>query len=259
MLNLEQHHQIMAEEQHTHHTHHHHHHTHHQHKYVNLKLMYWNARGLMEPARQMLALGGKFPGQDYEDFRASQPPSDAFLENNGRMPFVYDNGKGIGQSATIWRYIAHCEGLMGTGHIEGAHIDGIVETVKELLDSWGKIFPYGNTFDDQKKQEVRDLYFNTVSTTRTDRYFQWHLNFLEQIVGDDGFAVGGKYSLADAVLAYRLGDVAPNLASKGEPFTSLEQTNKALEKYPKIAKIVANWYGNPNIQKWIQTRGDQGS
>ena len=36
---------------------------------ASLKLMYFDGRGLMELPRQLLATAGKFPGEDYEDFR----------------------------------------------------------------------------------------------------------------------------------------------------------------------------------------------
>ena len=213
----------------------------------------------MEVPRQCLAIAGKFPPNDYENFLASgAPPSDLPAENCGRMPVIYENGKAIGQSGAVWRYIARRENLMGADNIQAGQIDGLVETIKELNDAYYKLFPYGNTFDDAKKEELRNTFFNHEATGRTDRYAKWFVGFIEQVVGDNGFAVGDNFSLADVVLFQRFGDVATNLGAVGEPFGSLEQTNAFLKNYPKVAKIVANVASNPNIQKWLAMRGDQG-
>jgi glutathione S-transferase len=69
----------------------------------------------MKIPRLTLALNGKYPPQDYEDFRASSPPSDLPAENLGRMPILQENGKTVGQSGAIWRYVAKREGFFGSG------------------------------------------------------------------------------------------------------------------------------------------------
>jgi len=122
-----------------------------------MKLIYWSGRGAMEPARQCLALGGKFPPNDYEDFRATSPPSDLPNENCGRVPIlIAADGKVVGQSAAIWRFTARENNLLGSNSIENAQIDCISETIKEMIEAWYKIMPYGNTFDDEKKARIKD-------------------------------------------------------------------------------------------------------
>jgi len=109
----------------------------------------------------------------------------------------------------------------------------------------------------KKKQELRTTWFNHDATGRGDRYFKWWMGFLEKVVGDNGFSVGDKISLADVLLYTQLTDTAANLGNSSSRFGSLEMTNAALANYPKISKILANYAANENIQKWLAMRGDQ--
>lgn len=87
---------------------------------------------------------------------------------------------------------------------------------------------------------------------------------MERLVGD-GYAVGGKLSLADVLLFNALADSLTAEDAKGElpahrrePFSSLARTNAALAQHPRIAKIVANVGAHANVQKWLAMRGKQG-
>jgi len=231
----------------------------HNHKLV---LEYWSGRGLAEVPRTLFALNGKFPPADYQDWRASGAPA-AHLpnvaENLGRMPVFYDNGHIIGQSGAIWRHVARINNLYGADVYEAGRIDSIVETVKELSDAFSRLIPYGNTFDDAKKQEIRDAWFTSPVPTKREepRHLLWYLQFLEKVVGADGFAVGGKVSLADAVIYNKFGEDASEVKGGG-PFGDAAAMAKVLESYPKLQKIVATFRANPNIQKWLAQRGPQG-
>ena len=215
----------------------------------------------MEVPRTLLAVAGKFPPGDYEDWRASAPPADLPAENCGRMPVIIDQGHIIGQSGAQWRYIARKTGLFGADEFEAARIDSIVETIKEANDAWSKLMPWGNTFTDEEKKAIREKWFTSpipAAGVREGRYALWWLHYLEQVVGDNGFSVGNQLSLADAVFFNRFGDVASELGAGGEPFGSLEDTNKVLDAHPKIKKIVENFRSNENVQKWLAARGPQG-
>jgi len=126
---------------------------------ANVTLNYWSGRGLMEIARVLLALAGKFPG-DYEDARWAPEvpvPADGKLVNPrpisevskhvklaaniGRLPVAEVDGVGIGQSLGIWYYFAAEHGFLGNNNLEGAQIIAIVETVKEARTEFSKLFP----------------------------------------------------------------------------------------------------------------------
>ena len=98
------------------------------------KLVYFNARGVCENTRIMLAIANV----QYEDFRFpvdfktfARPEFDAakadgktLVGNMGRAPVLQlPNGKTIGQSKTIERFIAAKHGFLGSDEIEAALVD----------------------------------------------------------------------------------------------------------------------------------------
>ena len=89
---------------------------------------------------------------------------------------------------------------------------------------------------------------------------------LEQLVGADGFAVGGKLSLADLLLYKTFGETLdikdakdPALpAHRREPFASFARTTKALNKHPRLKACVASVAAHKGVKKWLAMRGKQG-
>jgi glutathione S-transferase len=98
----------------------------------SLKLSYFNARGVIEPTRIMLAIA-KVPYEDFRfpvDFATFSKPefdaakaSGAFAINMDRVPLLEINGVAISQSKSIDRYIARRYGFAGTTDLEAAQID----------------------------------------------------------------------------------------------------------------------------------------
>jgi len=224
-----------------------------------LRLLYWNARGLMEPARMMCAISGT----EFADERHSSSPDDAALEANlGRMPvLVTKDGVAIGQSAAIYHYIAETQGFLGANAAEAARIIAITEHLKELNAVWSKLVPWGTVpteealtafFDDNTAADVKGVADRTFQSKRALR---WFLGRLESQVGEK-FAVGDKLSLADVLIFYVLGDaVEPtaenkSAAHRAEPFSSAARMQKVLADHPKLASIVENVRGNEQLQKY---------
>jgi len=92
---------------------------------------------------------------------------------------------------------------------------------------------------------------------------KWFSGRIEVVLGN-GFAVGGKLSLADVVLYNTYAEVL-TAAERGElpahrcePFCSLDKTTALLASYPKIAACCSAVSMNPNVQRWLSTRGPQG-
>lgn len=237
---------------------------------AELELKYWGGRGLMEVPRMMLAIAGKFPGEGYTDGRFTSPEGLTGLETNmGRMPIITTaSGDSIGQSVAINFYIASETGLLGSSTLEAAQIIAITEHCKELVDSWRKIVPYGNT----PTEENLELFFEGGATDTTGianmqdrtRYFKWFSGRIEAILGDDGFAVGGKLSLADVMLyntfaeTLQASEKAESVAEwRVEPFSSAARTSAGLASCPKLSACIASVAGNANVQKWLATRGTQ--
>lgn len=238
---------------------------------MNLKLMYFKGRGLMEVPRTLLATVGKFAPADFEDFRfedfaafgAAQASGELGHHNMNRVPLCMHMGITIGQGPSINRYLAKTFGLFGETDAQAAQIDNICEHVAEIGVAFGKVMPYGNSFDDANKAPILTTWFTTEASAgdkeRSDRHLLWHLNHLEHCVGSEGFACGEKVSLADALIYNKLGEACANLGDKGGPFgTAPDTTAKALAGFPKLSKIVSNFGESPNMVKYLSQRGDQG-
>mmetsp|Transcript_33999 Transcript_33999/g.52154 ORF Transcript_33999/g.52154 Transcript_33999/m.52154 type:complete len:243 (-) Transcript_33999:51-779(-) len=235
-------------------------------------LSYWNGRGLMEIPRIMMAIAGKFPSEGgYTDDRRTSTSDcgNRFDANFGRMPVCNTPEGSIGQSVAINYYVASECGLMGSNTLQAAQILSFSEHVKELFGVWRALSPSS----EPPSEEILNKFFDLEEATDYDgpadgskrslRMMKWFLGRMERLVGDDGFAVGGKLSLADVVFFFAFAD---NLIEEGhehlpahrrEPFGSLERTKAALDDHPKIKACVASVAEHPNVKKWIEERGNQ--
>jgi glutathione S-transferase len=221
----------------------------------NLTLYYGNIPGAMELSRIVLAVAGRFPdqtggytdkrlvwgGKEMTDFQASGK----FKFNMGRIPMAEEDGVMFGQSNAIHRYNARSNGLFGKTELEGAVIDSIHEGVNEMVNAWRKLVPYGNKMSEDERKAADDTWFNTDPTPKPDRsnrQLDWFLSQLEAMVGEGEWAVGDAVSLADCALHQKLGDYTP--------FEDAAATQKALEKCPKLNKVLANVAALENVKKW---------
>lgn len=233
-----------------------------------LTLYYWPARGAMEPTRSMLALDNKLPGAGYTDHRAPWE-IDLGSMNCGRVPLMKHNGEYIGQTAAIERYVAQVSGCFGVNDIEAAKIDSISQTVKEMKGAYLRLASYPGPHaekDEKKRKELLDTWFDTPApegTKKEDmakRMVRWWLRNIEAVVGGDGFAVGNKLSMADALLYNVLGEFDPladDVDASAYVFGNKARTDQLVAEYPKVAKIVANFAAAPGVKKYLETRGKQ--
>lgn len=185
------------------------------------------------------------------------------------MPVATIGNVSIGQSAAINQYLAKELGLMGSNSLEAAQIVSIAEHLKEMQASFRTLVP-PNT---NPKPENLDLWFEGGSSdltgtaerkSQSTRYLKWWMGRMELVVGGDGFAVGGKLSLADVLFFNSFVDTlkpeetAPgSMKYRREPFSSQARTAAVLAKHPKIQASCNTVASNPNIQKWLSMRGVQ--
>eukprot|EP00601_Ochromonadales_sp_CCMP2298_P007270 CAMPEP_0173202762 /NCGR_PEP_ID=MMETSP1141-20130122/19147_1 /TAXON_ID=483371 /ORGANISM="non described non described, Strain CCMP2298" /LENGTH=238 /DNA_ID=CAMNT_0014128151 /DNA_START=15 /DNA_END=731 /DNA_ORIENTATION=- len=237
---------------------------------MSISLKYWGGRGLMEVPRQMLAIAGKFPSEGgYEDGRFTEPP--AGLEwNLGRMPVASVGDQSVGQSVAINFAIATECGMMGSSTMETAQILAIQEHLKEAGAGYKALVPYGT----EPSAEALDTWFDSGSEDNTGaadragystRFLTWYAGRIEGCMGADGFAVGGKLSLADVLIYNMFAEVLKDdecavdtPAFKREAFGCKARTDVALAKFPKLKASVEAVAANANLQKWLSTRGMQG-
>lgn len=186
------------------------------------------------------------------------------------MPLATIGDVSIGQSAAINFYFAAEYGLMGENNLEGASIIAIAEHLKELNTAFRGVVPYGS----EPTEEQLVKWFEEGSTDVTGpadragysaRFLTWWLGRIEAALGNNGFAVGNKLSLADVLIFSLLGDylrdeetAADTPQWKKEPFHSKARTDAALAKHPKVKASVDAVLANANVQKWLASRGVQG-
>ena len=255
-----------------------------------LSLNYWNGRGLMEVPRMMLAYSGHFPDnkvfrdftQKYQDNRYTtdsenvsencynyQDIINSLPANLGRLPVIsYNDNFTLGQSTAINFYLANKLNLMGDSLEESAKIIEFTEHLKEMMQSWRNLCPYGTEPND----EIWETWFTKGADdqspqpanmkTRSTRYFRWWANRLEYLAGVN-YSIGNRFSLADFMIFNIFGEYLPSEQSNNLPewrrssFGNFLKTIDALAEYPKLRQICENVGENKNIQHWLENRGQQ--
>ncbi len=110
------------------------------------------------------------------------------------MPVLNVGDESIGQSSAINFYLAAENGLLGSSNLEAAKIIGIEESIKEMQTAFRTLVPYGTIPTD----EALDQWFTGGATDvsgpaqregQQQRYAVWYLGRIEQLLGDNGFAV----------------------------------------------------------------------
>ena len=176
--------------------------------------------------------------------------------NMSRVPLCIADGVEIGQGKAIGRYIAKSHALMGSSLVEEAQIDTICEHVAEMGDAHKKL----------STDEEKAAWFTTLpepaagagARDKSHRQLRWYLGHLENCVGEDGNAIGGAPSLADAAIYSKLGETDDECGDRGKIMGNTDSARNALEGFPKLVAIVAAFGSSAGMQKWLATRGPQG-
>jgi len=228
----------------------------------SFKLTYFDGRGLAEVSRTLLATTGRFPGEGFVDVRLSR---DQFNEKKGagdlarnlnRVPLLNHNGQVIGQSGAIGRYLAKQLGMFGANDAEAAQIDAICEHMVDIKAAFRAVAPYGA----EVTPAAHAIWFDTPASPelggRKERQLRWFLDQVVLSLGDDGYSVGGRPSLADAYFYNMLGEHAAGLGGKGEPFGNMEATVRVLSEYPKLLAVVNKFGSSPGMKFYLGMRGE---
>ncbi len=227
---------------------------------MKLKLTYFNIRGLAETARILFAIGG----EEYEDFRypleiidmskyemnkeefEKDKEDGKLVHSLNKLPFLTVDGYVCGsdeeqpddtsviisQSKAIERFLAKRFNLMGENNVQFAMVDSICECVRDFKDMYQKVRALTG--------EERDKGMNEWFTiTLVDK-----LKLLENILGSDGYAVGGKLSLADVVLFTFITQF----------FDNHEASYNATLVAPRLRSIVDNVSKHEKVVEWIEKR-----
>lgn len=215
-----------------------------------ISLSYFDGKGVVETARMLFAVAG----EDFEDkrypisfgvpFDFSTVKRDEFVADQqsgaldvamGKIP-VLEAGPDfkLPQSKAIERYVSKRLGLMGSTLEEEAWADALAEHVRDISTA----FNSKGTFmmkDEEKKAEIQKKWFEEELPT-------WLSKLEKAVPGTDGYAVGGKTTLADVAIYKLLKDTYPN------------DVSGAYDSCEKLKAIVAKLDAHEGLQKWIQGR-----
>ena len=207
-------------------------------KMANLKLCYFNAKGLGETSRLLLA----YSEVNYEDFRYPIKVNDwkthdivkdefdkaksegKLLKSCNKVPYLCVDDEVIGQSKAIERYLARRFNMMGDSEVEALKIDCICEWVRDFKTNYQK-----------EKVNNTESWFNNLLPEK--------MELLENIV-QPKYSVGSKVSLSDIVL----------FSFITEFFDNKEGAFDSLRNCPNIKSVVENISNQESIKKWLRTR-----
>ena len=200
---------------------------------MSLQLTYFEGRGVAEVTRILLALAHV----EYEDNRLPDDEFDRrqaaglFTANLDRLPILKYDGVEIGQSKTIERFVARKYGFLGSNEVEAALIDAISEHVRDIK------LKYNEARNNKSGEELETARKNFLV-----KDFPVWVSKIEKVVGENGYAVGNKISLADVSIFNILEDY----------FDLVEDVQAAVAGLPKLRAIAANV--KEAAKDWIQSR-----
>lgn len=148
------------------------------------KLIYFNGKGRAETIRLVLAAAGV----NYEDKRIEKADWPALKPTTpwGSLPLLEVDGKTIGQSMAIARYVAREACLAGKCGVDQALVDSIVDSITDLRE---KFISLMFTADESAKEKGL-VKFNEETLVTS-------LGNLDKALGGKNYFVGDKLSLAD--------------------------------------------------------------
>lgn len=194
------------------------------------KLYYFNSRGNAEPIRLVFAQAGV----KYEDIRLTNEQWVEFKPKTpyATMPVLDIDGKIVGGSGPIARYLAKQYGLAGEDDIARLVLEGAEDAINDLR---GKLGPmYFEKDEDRKATMKKDLEEKMIPRT---------LGGLEKLAASnpDGWFYGSKVSYVEFVFIQTV------------EYLQMENT-AVLDKYPALKKLNESVRNLPNIAKWIKER-----
>ena len=167
----------------------------------------------------------RFTGEEWgKEYKAKSP--------FGVAPWLEVDGKPIGGSWNITRFVGEAVGLAGKNAVENAQLAAIADCYADMMEPALKpIFMKG---DDQAEEKAKLMEKFTTDSSK------W-LDKLESRVNDKNFIFADSVTWVDIALANGLGlltSIYPTLLDKSPKLTALKTTVETL----------------PNIAKWMKER-----
>lgn len=202
------------------------------------KLTYYNAKGLGEPIRLLLAYGNI----EYEDIRVpfqftgSPPVLPQDIKDRcpwGQVPILEFEGKCLAQSLAITRYLARKFNLVGADDFEAAKCDEYTDTIKEFNKDF---FPLYMENDPVKRTELK----KSIGQQLSSKYF----SKFESIVAANGGnrLVGKSLTWADMYFAFFVNHVSNKFQWD------------LLQEFPNLKGLVEKVFQVPQFKEWVEKR-----
>ena len=194
------------------------------------KLTYFNGKGTAELARFVFAQAGvkyedvRIKGEDWPALKPTMPFE--------VLPVMEEDGKQLGGSMSIARYLAETYGIAGKDAFENAKIANIVDTVKDVQT---EVYKYW--FGPEAKSEA-------LQKKLRDEILPAKLKLFEKrsLTNESGWLFEGKLTWADFGVYNLLEWV---LKTVGDDY---------LKDYPGLTKLQASVEALPKIAEWLKNR-----
>ena len=196
------------------------------------KLYYFNARGNAEVIRLVFAQAGV----QYEDIRLNSEQWAEFKPKTpyGVMPVLDIDGKIVGGSMPIARYLAKQYGLDGGDDMARLILEGAADAIEDFKK---KMTAMHFEKDEEKKATLKKELGETVLPP--------FLGAMEKLAAsntcEDGWFYGAKVSYVDFQFTHVMGYIQPDVPT-------------ILDKFPALKKLTESVVKLPNIAKWIKER-----
>jgi glutathione S-transferase len=150
----------------------------------------------------------------------------------GTLPVLEEDGKMMGGSVVILRYVGEKLGLAGDNAWDNAWLGNLGDFISDLI---GEMIKIRFEKDETRKKELEDKFKNE----GVPKYF----GKLNELSESTGYLFSGRASWPD-FLAY---NIISDMEAKKPDFT---------DNFPGLKKLKGNIEGNPGVAKWLKERPD---
>ena len=200
---------------------------------TNYKLTYYNHRGRAELIRLVFAQAGVA----YEDVRLSEAEGEQEKDRNryGTLPLLEVDGRILGGSGPIVRFVSERFGLAGSDEFQNAELASTMDTLQDLAVR-GLVFYYEKDGAKRAKQK-KDL---------SEKYIPRTLGLLERITtinnSEEGWIYGTSVTYVDLAVFLTLESMQTRVS------------RHILRGYPSLSQLKRAVEGLPCFEQWNKER-----
>ncbi|GAU98973.1 hypothetical protein RvY_10040 [Ramazzottius varieornatus] len=198
-------------------------------------LYYFDGRGRGEVIRWILhAAGQNFKDERVDHAEWVKNPQMKTKSPLGQLPYIEVNGKTLGQSHAIGRYLARQHGLAGKDAWEEAEVDALVDFTEDIYKGWIN-WLHAKMENDPKVDDIRKQFLTADIVPYLQQY--------ETILGRNksGYLVGQGPTWADFTAVGFLDELV-----------LMDQS--ILTSHPELQEYVDRVHNLKGIKEWLAKR-----